>query len=170
MDIFVEQLIKKKFGFMDYMIFTGVLLLGAFLVFLAVWLLLPIALLIVAGVCIAAYYAVTSRSLEFEYSVTNGDITIDKIISRRSRRRVVSVDARTVEAMGKYEPGNFKQRNYSARIYACGSKKQETNWYLAVRHPQRGNLLIVFNPNGQVLEAIRPFLTRQVARDAFGRS
>ena len=169
MDVFVEQIIKKKFGAVDYAIAAGTVLAGMILTVLALVFVPPFAVFVFAGVCFGAYYLITSRSLEFEYSVTNGDITIDKIIYRRSRKRVISLDAKTVEEMGKYEPEKHRARNYASRLFASKFPSGEGSWYFTARHSKLGYVLVVFDPDEKVLEAIRPFLTRQVARDAFGR-
>ena len=169
MDIFVEQIVKKKFGPKDYLVFAAVVVLGLALVFLSVLFLLPFAVLIFAGVCFGAYQIITSRNLEFEYSATNGDITVDKIIYRRRRKRLISLDAKSVEEMGKYDPQKHRGRDYAARIFASERDSGEGAWFFTARHPQMGYVLVVFSPEERVLEAIRPFLTRQVAKDAFGR-
>ncbi|MFU0833705.1 MAG: BPH-5 domain-containing protein [Oscillospiraceae bacterium] len=170
MDIFVEQLIKKKFSPKDYLFICAVILASVVLVFLAVVLIPQFAIFILACIIYADYNLITSRSLEFEYSVTNGDITIDKIIYRRKRKHVISVDAHTVEEMGKYDANKHSGKTYAARIFASETDSGENAWFFTAHHPQKGNVLVVFNPNEKTLDAIRPFLPRQVARDAFGRN
>lgn len=169
MDVFVEQIVKKKFGPKDYLIFAAVILLGLVLAFLSILFLLPFAILVFAGICFGAYYLITSRSLEFEYSATNGDITVDKIIYRRRRKRLISLDAKSVEEMGKYDPQKHRGGDYAARIFASELDSGEGGWYFTAHHPKLGHVLVVFSPEERILEAIRPFLTRQVAKDAFGR-
>lgn len=169
MDVFVEQIVKKKFGPKDCLVFVAVVVLGLALIALSVLYLLPFAILVMAGVCFGAYYLITSRSLEFEYSATNGDITVDKIIFRRRRRRLISLEAGSVEEMGKYDPQKHRGKGYAARIFASELDSGEGGWYFTAHHPKLGYVLVVFSPEERVLEAIRPFLTRQVAKDAFGR-
>jgi hypothetical protein len=172
MDIFVEQIIKKRFGTKDYAVIILVLLLGCLLIGVTVALIPLLAVLVVIGVCFGAYYVITSRSMEFEYSVTNGDVTIDRIIYRRKRKRVISVDAHTVDAIGKYKPEDHRGKDYSSRIFASVRDDGigEDSWYFTARHPKQGNVLVVFNPEEKVLNAIKPFLPRQVAHNAFGRN
>ncbi|QAT50009.1 hypothetical protein EQM14_09620 [Caproiciproducens sp. NJN-50] len=169
MDIFIEQLVKKKSGPRDYLFFTGIVLIGALVVFLSILFLPSLAIFVLAAVCCGAYLLITSRNLEFEYSVTNGDLTIDRIIAKRKRRRMISVDARTVEKMGKYDPQKLRSKNFDARIFSSETEKGTDAWYLCAHHFERGNVLIVFSPNEKILNSIRPFLQRQVAKDAFGR-
>ncbi len=170
MDIFIEQIIKKKFGTKDFLIFLGLVLGGCILVVLSMIFIPSLMIIIVIGVCVGAYYLATSRNLEYEYSITNGDITIDKIINRRSRKRVVSMDAHDVETMGKYNPAEHSAKSYAARLFACESDDGKDAWYFAGNLPNKGNVLVVFSPNEKVLAAIKPFLSRQVSINAFGRN
>lgn len=168
MDIFVEQIVKKRFGTKDYMIAVATVLGGLIVLFLAM-LYPPVAFLALVGVCFAAYYIISSRSLEFEYSVTNGDITIDKIINRRRRKRVISADAHDIEEIGKYRPELLKGKSNYTRFFTSEFDDGRGSWYFCAHHPKKGNILVVFDPEEKVLKAIKPFLPRQVAFVAFGR-
>ena len=104
-DVFVEYMVKKKTGSKDVLMSLGVSILGAILIFVSIFL-TPVSpmipFLVICGVIYGVYYVISSRSLEFEYSITNGDIAVDKIINRRSRKRLTSFDAKAIEEMGKY--------------------------------------------------------------------
>ena len=80
MDTFVEQIIKKKKTPTDILIMVATAL-AALLVSAAiikyVSILLPMTVLIIWG----AYWLITSRNREFEYSITNGEMDIDCILS-----------------------------------------------------------------------------------------
>lgn len=169
MDIFVEQLIKKRFGAKDYLIIAGVIVAGVVLI-LASTLVPLISSLVFIGVCVGAYYVITSLNLEYEYSVTNGDITIDKVINRRNRKRVVSMDTHNIDFMGRYNPSDHSGKNYASRFVVTESDDLKDAWCFAGNHPQKGHILVIFNPNEKVLMAIKPFLPRQVAINAFGRN
>ena len=168
MDVFVEQIIKKKYDFMDSLIVFGTLLLSFVLVALCL-MFFPFALiLVIIGDIALAYYIISSRNIEFEYSITNGDITIDKIINKSRRKRIISIDAHDIEFMGKNKPTNIKN-NY-IRLNVSQSQNNESNWYFSGHNSQKGNVFVLYTPNDKVLSAIKPFLSRQVAIDAFGRN
>lgn len=170
MDVFIEQIIRKKPNIKDYLIYAATLLGGCIIVFVSMMYLPNFSIFILAGVCFGAYYLISSRNLEFEYSVTNGDITIDKIINRRKRKRIIAIDAHDIEEIGKYKPEEHSAKTYSERIFTSESEDGENVWYLAARHQQKGTVLLMFSPNEKVLMAIKPFLSRQVAINAFGRN
>lgn len=169
MDVFIEQLIKKKSGPRDYLLIAGAVLIGALVVLLSILFLLPVAIFVLAAVCYGIYALTISRNLEFEYSVTNGDITIDKIIAKRKRKRMISVDAHAVEEIGKYDPQKLCSKDFDARIFSSETDNGTGAWYFCARHSEKGNVLVVFSPNEKILNSIRPFLQRQVAKNAFGR-
>lgn len=77
MDIFVEQIVKRRFGAKDYAIMVGISFLAAVVVFLSVMILSGyvggIAFLVAIGALYGAFRLIMARNLEFEYSVTNGD-------------------------------------------------------------------------------------------------
>ena len=83
-DVFVEYMVKKKTGSKDVLMSLGVSILGAILIFVSIFL-TPVSpmipFLVICGVIYGVYYVISSRSLEFEYSITNGDIAVDKIIN-----------------------------------------------------------------------------------------
>ena len=170
MDTFIEQIIKKQFGLKDYLIFAASILGGCVLILLS-WAFVPsLSAFIFVAVCVGAYYLISSRNLEFEYTITNGDISIDKIINRRNRKRVISIDVHDIEAMGNYNLEEHSQKSYDARIFVSENDSRKDTWYVAAHHPKKGSVLVVISPNEKVLAAIKPFLSRQVAINAFGRN
>lgn len=103
MDVFVEQIVKKKMESKEKLTAVGIavaaLALCCVIFFLSGYL-MAFTLVLVAAAIFGAYWLITNLNMEFEYAITNGDITVDKIIARRRRKRVVSIDAKEVEVMG----------------------------------------------------------------------
>jgi hypothetical protein len=176
MDIFVEQIVKKRSYPKDWLISVGIALLTLLLCY-AVLFILPvyvpammgIAIILALAVLYGAYWLLTSRNLEYEYAITNGDITVDKIIARRKRKRVVVLDAKNVDEMGKYRASDHEQKQYTTRMDAARDIFAEDVWYMVFHHTAHGKVLLTFSPDERTLKAIKPFLPRQVAMEAFGR-
>ena len=171
MDVFIEQIVKKKYDSKDYLIFAGIVLGTLVLLFACffVRVLAGFGFILAIGVVVGAYYLIISRNLEFEYSVTNGDITIDKIINRSKRKRVISFEAHSIEEMGKYNAEKLQGKSYEKRLFTGDSLENTESWYMSFHSTKTGYTLLVFTPNEKVLTAIKPFLTHQVIHDAFGR-
>ena len=173
-DTFVEQIIKKRLNGKDYMIMLGLSVAAALIVFLAFMFLtayigFPMFIIVACGIFYGYYKLVTMRNLEFEYSFTNGDLTVDKIINRQRRKRITSFDVKTVEEMGRYDAAKMQHRSFDKRLFVGSDESGKNCWYIACRGPKTGHMLLVFEPEEKVLEAIKPFLQRQVRMDAFGR-
>ncbi len=177
MDIFFEQLVKKKWLPVDIAKTIGIIL-GGLAIFWTGTLValaylgppaISLSFMLLAGLCYGCWWMITNLRVEYEYSATNGNVTVDKIISRRKRKRLVTFEAREIEAFGKYQPEKFQNRQFDHQIDATTFNPEDEIWYAEVPHKTLGRTLLVFCPNERILMAIKPFLKRQVSVDAFGR-
>ena len=105
-DVFVEWLVKRRKSGLDWAMILGSLVLSVVLLLVsfhvAVLVNFPmIPYFLFFGCAYGVYWIISQLNLEFEYSFTNGDITVDKIINKKKRKRVVSFDAKNVEAIGE---------------------------------------------------------------------
>ncbi|MEG1426513.1 MAG: DUF6106 family protein [Oscillospiraceae bacterium] len=177
MDVFVEQLVKKKISTKDILIYVGIFLAGTVIIFAGIFLLLPltgqfaISFFVLVGTIFGAYYLLSRRNLEYEYAVTNGDVSVDKIINRKSRKRLTSFDAKTIEEMGKYAENaeKLKNRRVDKRIFASAYEDGRDSIYVIAQSKKTGLTLIVFNPDERVLDAIKPYVQRYLRNEFFGR-
>ena len=170
-DIFVEQIIQRKHSGKDYLMYVGLSLAFLIICFLGIFVIPMFGFLVIIAAGYGAYWLITSRNLEFEYSVTNGDLTIDRIINRQRRKRVISFDCKDVEAIGKYKAVDHQSKHYDKKFFTsiADDGSDEGAWYIAVRSPKYGGFcLVVFHPEERVLDSIRPFLPRQLAFEVFG--
>lgn len=174
-DVFVEHMVKKKIGVKDMLIVLGVSLLGALLIFASILFMsiMPtIPFLVVCGVIYGAYKLISMRSLEYEYSITNGDISVDKIMNRKSRKRLTSFDAKSIEEMGKYTENaeKLKNKRLDKTIFACESDDGKDAWYVIAKSRKTGLTLLVFSPDDRCIDAIKPFMDRRLKFEIFGRN
>ncbi len=170
MDIFVEQIVKKAPNSKDttkkVLIIIGTCLLVAVLAFVMMF--MPVfagaALLLMFGVLYGSYYLITGIDVEYEYIVTNGEIDIDKIIAKRKRSRLITGKVSSFEAFGKYE--NASDIDSSVTIVsAVGtslSGAETEMWYADFTHASAGKVRLIISAEDKVIEAIRPFLPRQI--------
>ena len=178
MDVFVEYMIKKKLSAKDVAMMLGAVVLGCLLVvgsFLLTGIFgVPpmVPFFVLCGVIYGIYWVITSRSIEFEYSVTNGDISIDMILNRKSRKRLTSFDAKAIEEMGKYTENaqRLKERRVDKVIFASETDDGKDAWYVIAKSRKTGLTLLVFSPNEKCIEAIKPFMDRRLRLEIFGRN
>lgn len=113
---------------------------GMFLLFVAA--LLPIAVVI---------WVLMGVNVEYEYTVTNNEMDIDKIIGRRTRKHMITVDLSGAEDFGGYPPES--EVDAETTVEATSGLERDAH-YLIVKHRDYGKVKIIFNPNEKLREAI----------------
>ncbi len=87
-DLFSEILIPRKQTMGNMMIKVFLILATVFCFF--VGLMIPIFLLVGVGMIFLDSWLIPRQSTEFEYSYVNGDLDIDKIYAKKSRKHIVT--------------------------------------------------------------------------------
>ncbi|MFA9380993.1 MAG: hypothetical protein ACERKO_08030 [Acetanaerobacterium sp.] len=172
MDVFIEYLVKRKSTIQTALLKMGIVVLGL-VVIIFLFLVSPqlgeFSILAIAGAVGAGYgawYLLTGFNVEFEYSLTNGEIDIDKIIAQRKRKRLITVVCRQVDAIGKYKPEAHAHTTYKTKIFACADEKDEQHtWYVVYNSVNFGKTLVVFDPPERMLTSMKPFLPRLLLND-----
>ena len=158
----------------DIAISIGAAVLGAILIMVGI-LFTPVApmipFLVLCGSVYGVYWVISTRNVEFEYSITNGDISIDKIMNRKSRKRLTSFDAKNIEEMGKYEENaqRLKSKRVDKTIFASQTDDGKDAWFVVAKSRKTGLTLLVFSPDDRCIEAIKPFMDRRLKFEIFGR-
>ena len=166
MDIFTEYMVKKKKTVQDYLVMTAISVFGTLLVLVLFVLLMGIipqiaslGLLVIAGIGYGIYWLITSFNLEFEYSMVNYEIDVDKIINVRRRKRLTTVNIRGLEAFGtangnRHEFESYLKNSNTEKIYACRDKN-DGNVFYAVYQEKEKQKMLLFNPNEKMLDTIK---------------
>ncbi|WAM33025.1 DUF6106 family protein [Caldicellulosiruptor morganii] len=166
-DVFHEQLIvrKKTSGekAKQVLMIVGGVLLGLATFFIPVLNTLGPVLLILA--IWGAIYLSRNYNVEYEYAVTNYYLDIDKIVAQRKRSRVVSLDIRKIDYfISSKDSGMFNaQKNDKSIVqsFDCTSNKGEENVYAIITNLDGKKTRILFEPNDEIVEAIRKFLQKK---------
>lgn len=161
MDIFVEQLIKRKRRASDF-VKVGLCVVAAtvviFLTFITIGSpLTSLTLLLGVGLLYVLYNLNISINVEFEYCFTNGSLDVDKIIAARKRKRLTELNAREIEMMGTTKNRAFKgymQNSDIKKIYACTSIKDD-DVYFVVYEKGGQKCILLFNPNDTIKDGFR---------------
>ena len=154
MDNIAEQLVQKKKTGADtakkVLISVGALIIASFFMYLAMMGMFTMVIFAV-GVLAGAIWLLGSFGIEYEYIITNNEMDIDKIIGRRKRKRMITVDFKRAEDFGRYTPDNNVQAD--ATVHACTGVDKDA-YYLVVTHNDYGRVKIIFNPNERLRESI----------------
>ena len=169
-DVCVEYMVKKKDTFLDWIKKVGIIVVGLFLATLVIDFVtfnptgrpfMSLGYLIAIGILYLSYYFVRNTNVEYEYILTNGDMDIDKIMAKNSRKRVISLKCNEFEAFGKYTLGDEKNKTYDVKITACDSLDSDNLYYCVARSSKHGRAFVIFNANERVLTAIKPFISKE---------
>lgn len=168
MDTFYEHLVKKKFDFRNFLMILAIVL-GAGLLSLATFLfggyLGIFWLLILCGIIYIAYLLIAKQFVEFEYTLTNDELDIDRITSKKRRKRLLTVKCKafdTVAAMNDPQYSDMIQDKSIQKVIMAASSPYSENAYFAVFTKDAIRTLLVFEPTKQMLGTIKTYNPRKV--------
>ncbi|ADD03031.1 conserved hypothetical protein [Thermoanaerobacter italicus Ab9] len=168
MDAFIEKLVKRQKTSKDTLFSIGVVVAALIIVF-GVIPLIPIVrnlwIFFLFLFAYLAYYLIRSRNIEFEYSLTNSELDVDKIIDQKKRKHVISVDCRDFEVMAKINSNKFTQdiKTIKNRIEAVSSMSSP-DVYFAVFEDKGLKTVLFFEPNEKMIEVIARYIPRKLFR------
>lgn len=151
MDIFSEQMVTRKKNGKDILIIAGIIVAALAVTFLLMLLLGIFSFVFVVGVWIGAYWLITRQDTEYEYTVTSTVLDIDKILAKRSRKRLLSIDLKQAE---RFMPiGDMP--NMEIKIIDATPNGIEDGVY-GVDFPSNGQTKrLLFKPNKKILNSAK---------------
>ncbi|MBQ4528348.1 MAG: hypothetical protein II998_09775 [Clostridia bacterium] len=123
-----------------------------------------IGLLLIVGIFYGAYRMIARFDVEFEYALTNSELDVDKIIRRKRRTNVVSIDVKAFIRFGKKSEENKEleaQEEYSRVIDATANSKTHEDYY-AVFFKNGQKIKLYFNPTQKMIEVFKIYAPRVV--------
>lgn len=167
MDTFMEKLVTKRKGLKDNFITAGIIFGTMILIMLSLSIKainqLGIGLFLAAGLGYLGYRLITSRNVEFEYIVTNGEIDIDKITSRRKRKRIFSASCKEFDIVSRVKSNSYSQsvQSIKNRIDASSSIDSPDAFFATLNYKGEKTLLI-FEPDERMLNNFKFFIPRKI--------
>lgn len=118
------------------------------------------AFLFFFGSIAGAIYLFRRMNKEYEYIFTNGEIDIDIISGKMSRKRACTISSDNIEVFTKYTDEDYKK--YSKDVvkvnnYSTGVKK---DCYIIVVNINHTKLMIMISPTERLVEALKPYLKK----------
>jgi len=163
-DVFIEHLITRKKSPISRLI--GVAYIFVLVLLTALTILFELIPLLPAVLVLGTWLVVRlikNFDIEFEYIVTNGEIDIDRIIGKRKRKRLITLDSRAFEILAPDAECNFsayKNTEFKQRIDASSGKNPR--YFAVCPSKMGGKLLLYFEPNERMLEAFKMYNQRAV--------
>ncbi len=175
-DIVCEQLVQRKLTPMRILTIAGVTVGGILLSFF-LYVIGGIAdpavgmmasLFFLGGIALTVFLVRRMLFVEYEYTFVNGELTVDKILTKSSRKNLAEIDVKAIEKLGKYDAetvaklGSVQVWDYSA------DKADENTLYAFFKDDASGrNTVLFFTPNQKLLDAMKPYVSATVYREAF---
>lgn len=173
MDNFAEQLVfkhptssdkaKKIFLIVGGGIMTAILLLIAVLSLGSGSLLSLAGILLAAATGFGSYYLVSETYVEYEYTFTNGELDIDKIIAKKKRVELVTVDVKKLKAFGKY--GEASEETEDMTVIFSSDNIASHEYYADFDHEEYGSSRLVFSPDSRMLDMLATALPRALRQN-----
>ena len=162
MDSFKEQLVTKK---PDNTVFIKRAIIFIVAVLIAVFLLIKlffISIILIFLLFLGAYFLIRNFDVEYEYICTNGDLDVDKIIAKSRRKRLISVNLKTVTDFG-LTSGKSYEKEYST-INATSGDPDDESYFLLCKDSKYGMCYILITPDEDMLEVIKSYLPGTIRR------
>jgi hypothetical protein len=164
-DTFVEELVVRRNNLGNLLI-QILFVLGAIVLAAACFLFLSglfpaLLAILVAG----AYLGIKFQGVEYEYSFTNGELDIDKIMAKRKRKRLVEIDHKQIQVMAPYTAeyeSETKDYQVTQVIDTSSHKNAPGRWFFIYENQEGKYVFVVFQPSKRLREAMRKYMRSRI--------
>ena len=189
-DIFLEHLVKKKRTTSDkiqvaliigagvvvtLMLLTVMLVMGAAFAgmdgqnAMIRQMTFTVGLLLIAGAWYGAYLLINGRSIEYEYIVTNNELDIDKVLAKKGRKHLITVDIRAAQLMARTDDDAnnavYKNPPEGVKVLDYSAMSKEYMTYFIDCMVEEERKIVVFQPPQKMVEALWKHNPRAVKKD-----
>ena len=160
-DFYTEQLVKKRPDMKDLAIKVGLILITviAFLIVLV----FPIGIILPILAIVLDVIMFRRLNVEYEYLYVNGDLDVDKIMSRAKRKRMFSMNVSEMELLAPADAPELRQYQ-NARTLDFSSGTGQAKLYTLVVADHGELKKVIFEPNETIVEGLFLLAPRIVIR------
>lgn len=169
MDFFSEHIVKRRKTPQDVMsiiisiMVAGILVYGVLLQFLAgkLVILIPFETALIA---FGVFLVISSFKVEYEYSVTNGDLDIDKIKSKRGRKNFLRLQLKDVEYFALLDDDNISiaEDRSIKQMFDATSTIDSPNVYFMIFYLNGQKSCLLFEPTEDMIENFAYYIPRSL--------
>ena len=157
-DLYIEERIKQKIKGTTMLKIVGLILSALVAMYLAMvfYILFMVAIPYVAF----AIYLITRCNYEYEYLYFQGELDIDRISAKSSRKRILSVNVKEMEILAPTGSAELQRYNNLKSIDCSSNTGKKTYEMVATR---KGQLVrIIFEPSQKLVDGMRMLAPRKV--------
>ena len=162
-DNFIEQLVTRKTTIDVVFKKIGLILVTVIsaLAMIVLPQLFQILMWVTVGLCVFDYFMFRRMNIEYEYSYFNGDLDIDKIMNKESRKKLFFVNVKEMEVIAP--TGSDALRPFTQlKKLDFSSAMPGAKTYEMVTEFKGNKVRVVFEPNEEMLHAMRDLAPRKV--------
>ena len=160
MDKIVEILVKKENTLLNILIKCALWGFSFALAAVCLFAVKSIGVVLCVAVIYAAYKISQKFDVEFEYIYVNGDLDIDRIFSRNSRKRYLSIELARIVAIGSVENENIKKLSYNAKVIDASSGVSEDPYAIIYNSP-KGRVKVIVE-NNEIIDMYKNLIADKV--------
>lgn len=164
MDIFKEYIIKRELTQRErtskmFIILASVALAFCFLAFTWGTTLTMFGVLFAGLSVYFGYQLITRMFVEYEYTITNFDLDIDKIINQSKRSRLCTVNLHQATEFGKFTDSVTIAEDETL-VKAGANNPGLSDYYIRFTHKEFGKAILVFTPSVEFADLVKPSMPR----------
>ncbi len=185
-DVFMEYLVKKKKTTAD-MLKIAAIILGAVIVSLVILFLMlaaavsmggtanewrsmvfGIGMLLVAGAWYGAYLLMNFCNIEYEYILTNNELDIDKVLAKKGRKHLITIDIHNINLMARTDDDQYnsvyKNPPSGVRVVNYSAMNGVGFTYFMDCTVEDERMLVLFQPTQKMIDAMWKFNPQAIKR------
>ncbi|MDO4632480.1 MAG: DUF6106 family protein [Eubacteriales bacterium] len=163
-DLYSEEIVKKNPSAKDRLLKVLLPALTVVSAAMALFTGLNLLLLVLTIALIVADALVIPRlSVEYEYLYVNGELDVDKIMSKQKRKRVYSMEVSELELMAptsSHALDYHNQQSIKTYDFSSGSADAETFTMIVMKDKERER--VIFEPNETMKKDMKRLAPREV--------
>lgn len=160
-DVYTEQLIKRKKTGKDQVAKIGLIILT--LVIFVLGMMIPyveFVFLVMVGIDI---YLFRNMDVEYEYLYINGNLDIDKIMSKSRRKKAFEMNVSELEILAPAGCPELRPfQGLKSKDYTSKEEGRKTYEMIVIKNGEKQK--IVFEPNDTIIDGMRMYAPRKVIR------
>lgn len=162
-DAYVEWLVKRKTPGYSFLVKALLIFLCVVAFFLTIF--LPFGFIILLLAIGAAYFIFPMMSVEFEYLAVNDQLSIDKIMGQRRRKRVWEGTVEQIEILAPVDSYLLKDlERKDMKVLDFSSRQPDAKVYGMITQKEGASVKILLEPNEKLLNHLWQRAPRKVVK------
>jgi hypothetical protein len=112
--------------------------------------------------------AKSRTNYEFEYEITNGDFSIDKILNKSSRKHIIDFSEDQIKRIMLYDNPKFQNEldlgKISVKNFTSGDKGKHEGWYGMIVDKGKNQFAVIVETDDRTKEYIEQYFKKKLEK------